>query len=167
MQNAKLARNPGSNPGDRIILFFFFYHNSPENLFSCSVVPDSIVAEPLMRQLISVLLFSILLKRDAISSVYCNVRVSDIVTGWFANNAGLPVTGTSSYDIVSDPTGARSANRSYAILEVVRVNSLVFVIWSATLRSSLCSLSLPDESSTPVSWIATLSGSNGVCTISG
>ena len=96
MQNAKLARNPGSNPGDRMILTLFsFYHTSLENLFSCSVVPDSIVAEPLMRQLTSVLLFSILLKRDAISSLYCNVSVSDMVTGWFGKSAGLPVTGTS------------------------------------------------------------------------
>ena len=130
-------------------------------------MPDSIVAEPVIRQLISVLLFSILLKRFAISSVYCNVIVSGIVTGSFEKKAGLPVTGTSSYDMVSDATGAPSANKSYAILEVVSVNSLVFVTCSTTLRSSLCSPSLPDCSSTPVSWIATLSGSKGVCTISG
>jgi hypothetical protein len=152
--NAKLARNPGSNPGDRtilLLLLLFFYYNSPENVFSCSVVPDSIVAEPLMRQLMPVLLSSILLNSPALSSEYCNVIVSAKVTGWFEKNAGLPLTGMSSYDIVSDPTGVPSANRSYSIFEVVSVKSLLFVILSATLRSSCCSPSLPDKSSTPVS----------------
>src|SRR5919201_5201965 len=89
------------------------------------------------------------------------------VVGLFGKSGGLPLSGTSSYDRVSVPTEAPSANSSYSILDVVSVMSFVLLMLNATSRLSDCSPSLPDVSSTRDRLMKTLSGSNGVNTISG
>ncbi len=84
-------------------------------------MPDSIVAEPVIFQVISPLPFRILLNKSARLSEYSSVNVSGIVTDFFGKNAGLPLGGISSYDIMSVPTGAPSADSSYSIFDVVKV----------------------------------------------